>query len=115
MQKDKNKSIENPIEEVTPETTTGGDVFSPEETPETPETQNATQPETVDKVKNWSQRTYYVRKAETFEIVADSLSDEKSCRAWIASNQSEFDTPYMINYRVQSLSTITKTQKVILK
>ncbi len=67
------------------------------------------------RAKNWSERIYYIVKQETNDVVADNFKDEKACRQWIASSASEFDTQYVICYSVQSMASITKTRKIILK
>lgn len=67
------------------------------------------------RVSNWKERIYYVVNQENGDIVADDFKDEKTCKEWIASSASQFDTPYVICYSVQSIAPITKTQKTILK
>ena len=67
------------------------------------------------KTKNWHNRVYYVTNTITGEIEADMMSSEKECREWIRSDESKFDVPYMISYRVDSVNTTIKTQKTVLK
>lgn len=67
------------------------------------------------RVSNWKKRIYYVVNQENGDVVADDFKDEKTCKEWIASSASQFDTPYVICYSVQSVAPITKTQKTILK
>lgn len=67
------------------------------------------------RVSNWKERIYYVVNQENGDVVADNFKDEKTCKEWIASVASQFDTPYVICYSVQSVAPITKTQKTILK
>ena len=67
------------------------------------------------KTKNWYSRVYYVTNTITEEIKADMMSSEKECREWIRSNESKFDVPYMISYRVDSVNRTTKTQKTVLR
>lgn len=67
------------------------------------------------RVSNWKERIYYVVNQENGDVVADDFKDEKTCKEWIASDASQFDTPYVICYSVQSVAPITKTQKTILK
>lgn len=105
-EKEKN-AIEYPIEEITAETP----VAEIEAT-----TENEAQAGIARKrVKNWRERIYYVVNQENGDVVADDFKDEKTCKEWIASGASQFDTPYVICYSVQSVAPITKVQKTILK
>jgi hypothetical protein len=105
MSEKKKNDIESPIEEITAETPVAKI-----------EAINELQAGCVrERVKNWKKRVYYVVDQENGEVVADGFKDEKTCKEWIASGASQFDTPYVICYSVQSVAPITKVQKTILK
>lgn len=84
-------------------------------TSETPIEKEAQTVKPRKRVSNWKERIYYVVNQENGDVVADDFKDEKTCKEWIASGASQFDTPYVICYSVQSIAPITKTQKTILK
>ena len=67
------------------------------------------------KTKNWHTRVYYVTNNVTGEIEADKMFSEKECREWIRSNESKFNVPYRISYRVDRVNSIEKTQKTVIK
>lgn len=107
MSEKQKNTVEYPIEEITPETTVDEIETAPEK-----EGQVAVPRE---RVKNWQERVYYVVNQENGDVVADGFKNEKTCKEWIASSASQFDTPYVICYSVQSVAPITKVQKTILK
>lgn len=103
MSEKKKNAVEYPIEDITPETPVAEAEIGVQAV------------ETRERVKNWKERVYYVVNQENGDVVADGFKDEKTCKEWIASSASQFDTPYVICYSVQSVAPITKTQKTILK
>ena len=107
MSEKKKNTVEYPIEDITPE----APVAEIEATAE----KEAQEVESRERVKNWKERVYYVVNQENGDVVADGFKNERACKEWIASSASQFDTPYVICYSVQSVAPITKIQKTILK
>lgn len=107
MSEKQKNTVESPIEEITPETPVAEIETAPEKEGQVAEPR--------ERVKNWQERVYYVVNQENGDVVADGFKNERACKEWIASDLSEFNTPYVICYSVQSVAPITKIQKTILK
>lgn len=84
---------------------------------ETVATQEApeTSAEKAERQKSWSERSYFILNQISDKPVAVGLASEKDCKKWIASNESEFDVPYVIGYQVIRLKQMVKSQKTIVK